>query len=156
MPIEISIRTARRFILGRQGLWPGRRHRGLDGAAQAIREMGELQLDPLVLVARAQDLMLHARVIDYPADGWATLTYERRRFFDWGGWLAIRPIEELPHWRVLMRRERSKPYWRQVVADALGAGMRRLLGFLETHRIDVAAIRQPRLRRAVRPGRART
>jgi uncharacterized protein len=117
MPIEISRRTARRFILGRQGIWPGRRRRGLDGADQAIREMGELQLDPLVLVARAQDLILHARVLDYPADGWATLTYERRRFFDWGGWLAIRPFEELPHWRVLMRRERSKPYWQQVVAD---------------------------------------
>ena len=117
MPIDISIRTARRFILGRQGLWPGRRWRGLDGAADAIRTMGELQLDPLVLVARAQDLMLHSRVIDYPADGWATLTYEQRQFFDWGGWLAIRPIEELPHWRVLMRRERTKPHWQQVVAD---------------------------------------
>ena len=46
-----------------------------------------------------------ARVIDYRQDDWATLTYGQRKFFDWGGWLAVRPMDELPHWRVLMRRE---------------------------------------------------
>ena len=32
MPMQIPIEVARRFILGKQGLWPGRRWRGLDGA----------------------------------------------------------------------------------------------------------------------------
>lgn len=117
MPIEISARTARRYILGRQGLWPGRRWQGLAGTELAMRAMEHLQLDPLVLVARAPDLMLHARVLDYQQDDWARLTYERRRFFDWGGWLAARPMEELPHWRVLMRRERSQPRWQEIVRD---------------------------------------
>jgi uncharacterized protein len=40
---------------------------------------------------------------------WQDVTYsqraEDRRFFDWGGWLAARPMDELPHWRVVMRRE---------------------------------------------------
>ncbi len=76
-----------------------------------MRSMEHLQLDPLVVIARAHDLMLQSRVIDYRLEDWATLTYDKRRFFDWGGWLAVRPMDELPHWRVLMRRERASPRW---------------------------------------------
>jgi uncharacterized protein YcaQ len=112
--MEISRQTARRFILGRQGLWPGRRWRGLTGTERAMRAMEHVQLDPLGIMARAQDLMLHSRVIDYKVDDWARLTYEKRRFFDWGGWLAVRPIDELPYWRNLMRREKQNGHWREV------------------------------------------
>jgi uncharacterized protein len=112
--VEISRQTARRLILGRQGLWPGRRWRGERGTEQAMRAMEHLQLDPLGIMARAQDLMLHSRVIDYKIEDWARLTYDRRRFFDWGGWLAVRPMEELPYWRNLMRRERANGHWREV------------------------------------------
>ena len=109
--LEISAVTARRYVMGRGGLWPGRRWRGLEGAGTAMRAMEDLQLDPLVVVARAHDLMLHSRVVDYTIDDWAILTYERREFFDWGGWLAVRPMEELPYFRVLMRRERDQARW---------------------------------------------
>jgi uncharacterized protein YcaQ len=112
--VRISIETARRFILGRQGLWPGRRWQGLRGTERAMRAMEHLQLDPLGIMARAQDLMLHSRVIDYAVDDWARLTYEKRKFFDWGGWLAVRPIEELPYWRNLMCREREMGHWLDV------------------------------------------
>jgi len=112
--VKISPQTARRFILGRQGLWPGRRWRGVHGTERAMRAMEHLQLDPLAIMARAQDLMLHSRVIDYQLDDWARLTYDRRKFFDWGGWLAVRPMDELPYWRNLMRREREMGHWREV------------------------------------------
>jgi uncharacterized protein len=79
-----------------------------------MRAMEHLQLDPLGIMARAQDLMLHSRVIDYRIDDWARLTYDKRRFFDWGGWLAVRPMEEMPYWRNLMRRERALGHWREV------------------------------------------
>jgi uncharacterized protein YcaQ len=115
--LEISGVTARRYVMGRQGLWPGRRWEGLDGARSAMRAMEDLQLDPLVVVARAHDLMLHSRVVDYAIDDWAVLTYERREFFEWGGWLAVRPIEELPAFRVVMRRERGTGHWRDVEAE---------------------------------------
>jgi uncharacterized protein YcaQ len=105
--VRVSREVARRFLLGRQGLWPGRRWRGLDGTEKAMRAMGDLQLDPLRAVARAQDLALGSRVLDYREDDWARLTYERRRFFEWGGWLAVRAIDELPYYRVLMRRSRT-------------------------------------------------
>jgi uncharacterized protein YcaQ len=108
--LTINIETARRFILGKQGLWPGRRWRGLVGAEQAMRAMEYLQLDPLQIVARSHDIMLHSRVLDYTPGVWEDLAYQQRKFFDWGGWLAVRPMDELPHWRVVMRRERDGVY----------------------------------------------
>ncbi len=112
--LTIDRTTARRFLLGRQGLWPGRRWRALRGTEAAMRTMEHVQLDPLAIMARAQDLALQGRVLDYRIDDWAMLTYGKRRFFDWGGWLAVRPMEELPAWRVLMRREAAEPAWQDV------------------------------------------
>ncbi|MCB0051721.1 MAG: hypothetical protein KDE24_19495, partial [Caldilinea sp.] len=105
--LTIDLTTARRFILGKQGLWPGRRWRGEAGTAQAMRAMEYLQLDPLQTLTRSQDIALHSRVLDYTPGLWEEVTYQQRKFFDWGGWLAVRPMEELPHWRVVMRRERD-------------------------------------------------
>jgi uncharacterized protein YcaQ len=103
--INIDSDTARRFILGKQGLWPGRRWRGLEGTAAAMQAIEYLQLDPLQIIARSQDILLHSRVAEYTPGLWEEVTYGQRRFFDWGGWLAARPMDELPHWRVVMRRE---------------------------------------------------
>ncbi len=108
--LTIDIESARRFILGKQGLWPGRHWRGLKGTEQAMHAMEYLQLDPLQIIARSHDIALHSRVLDYKPEIWERVTYEQRKFFDWGGWLAARPMEELPYWRVVMRRERDGGY----------------------------------------------
>jgi hypothetical protein len=108
--LTIDLITARRFILGVQGLWPGRRWRGLMGTEKAMRAMENLQLDPLQIVARSQDIALQGRVLAYKPGMWEEVTYQQRKFFDWGGWLAVRPMDELPHWRVIMRRERDGNY----------------------------------------------
>ncbi len=108
--LTIDIETARRFILGKQGLWPGRRWRGVKGTEQAMRAMEYLQLDPLQIIARSHDIMLHSRVLDYKPGMWEDVTYKKRKFFDWGGWLAARPMDELPHWRTVMHRERDGNY----------------------------------------------
>jgi len=105
--LTINIDIARRFILGKQGLWPGRRWRGIEGTAQAMRAMEYVQLDPLQIIARSQDIKLHSRVLDYTPGLWEEVAYQQRQFFDWGGWLAVRPMDELPHWRVVMHRERE-------------------------------------------------
>ena len=42
--LTIDIQTARRFILGKQGLWPGWRWRGIKGTEQAMRAIEYLQL----------------------------------------------------------------------------------------------------------------
>ena len=108
--LSIDLETARRFILGKQGLWPGRRWRGVKGTEQAMRAMEYLQLDPLQIIARSHDITLYSRVLDYTPGMWEDVTYKKRKFFDWGGWLAARPMDELPHWRVVMRREREGDY----------------------------------------------
>jgi uncharacterized protein YcaQ len=105
--LTINIDIARRFILGKQGLWPGRRWRGVEGTEQAMRAMEYLQLDPLQIIARSHDIKLHSRILDYTPGLWEEVAYQQRKFFDWGGWLAARPMDELPHWRVVMRRERD-------------------------------------------------
>jgi len=105
--LTINDDIARRFILGKQGLWPGRRWRGIEGTEQAMRAMEYLQLDPLQVISRSHDITLHSRVLDYTPGMWEEVTYHQRKFFDWGGWLAARPMDELPHWRVVMRCERD-------------------------------------------------
>jgi uncharacterized protein YcaQ len=105
--MEISQDVARRFILGKQGLWPGRRWHGIVGSEQAMRAMDYLQLDPLQIIARSHDIKLYGRVLEYTPGMWEDLAYQQRKFFDWGAWLAVRPMDELPHWRVVMRRERD-------------------------------------------------
>ncbi len=106
----IDITTARRYILGKGGLWPGRRQRGIDGAVAAMRALEYLQLDPLQIIARSHDITLHSRVLDYTPGLWEEVTYQQRKFFDWGGWLAVRPMDELPYWRTVMHRERDGNY----------------------------------------------
>src|SRR3954451_3766825 len=116
-PVRITTEAARRFVLGKQGLWPGRRFTGKPGTLHAVLACEHLQLDPLVIVARSHDLMLHARVTDYRAEYFNELAYDERRLFDWGGWLAVRSIDELPHWRVLMRRDRESPRIRAIAQE---------------------------------------
>lgn len=107
--IEVSAQTARRFVLGKQGLWPGRRWTGKRGTREAITACEHLQLDPVNIVARSHDLMLHARTDGYLPEYFDELVYQEREFFDSGGWLAVRPMGELPYWRVVMRREKDHP-----------------------------------------------
>src|SRR5947199_4198529 len=93
-PVCIDKQAARRFVLGRQGLWPGRRWVGKAGTRDAVIACEHLQLDPLVIVARSHELVLHSRVIGFEAEFFDALAYDERLFFDWGGWLAVRPMAE--------------------------------------------------------------
>ena len=127
--LEISSQTARRFVLGRHGLWPGRRWAGKDGAREAMFAGEYLQLDPLAILARSHDLVLHSRVSGYEPQHFDEITYHDRLFFEWGGWLAARPMEELPYWRVVMRRERNHDGLQDIARDhaAVIAEMRNVL-----------------------------
>ena len=115
--ITVSKQTARRFVLGRQGLWPGRRWRGKKGMAQAIRACEALQLDPLNIVARSQDIALHSRVLDYKPEYLYEAAYQDREFFDYGGWLAIYPMSNLPYFRFHMERRVRDEYVKYFVPE---------------------------------------
>jgi uncharacterized protein YcaQ len=115
--ISISKQTARRFVLGRQGLWPGRRWRGKEGVAQAIRACEAVQLDPLNVIARSQDIVLHSRVLDYKPEYLQEAAYKNREFFDYGGWLAMYPMQELPYWRFHMEKRVRDEYVKYFVPE---------------------------------------
>lgn len=104
IPITVSATVARRFLLGRQGLWPGRRWVGKEGAVAAILALESVQMDAVTVVARSHDLVLWSRVDGYDAGYLNELLYLDRRFFDYGGHLDVYPIEELRYWRPHMRR----------------------------------------------------
>ncbi|HEY3474674.1 MAG TPA: crosslink repair DNA glycosylase YcaQ family protein [Anaerolineales bacterium] len=106
--ITISPQTARRFVLGKQGLWPGRRWKGKRGTVQAIRACEAVQLDPLNIFARSQDIVLHSRVLDYKPEYLYQVAYQERQFFDYGGWLAMYPTQDLPYFRVHMERRKHE------------------------------------------------
>src|SRR5688572_4289085 len=110
---SISKLTFRRFLLGQQGLWPGRRFKGLAGTETALHEMQALQLDPLTMVARSQDIAMYGRVLDYKQEHLYQMAYEQRKAFDYGGWLAMYPMHEFPYWLAVMPRVAS--YSRMVV-----------------------------------------
>lgn len=105
---SISKQTYRRFLLGSQGLWPGRRYSGLAGTESALRQMQALQLDPLVMVARSQDIAMYGRVLDYKPNLLYKMAYEKRKAFDYGGWLMMYPMHEFPYWRLHMQRRAEK------------------------------------------------
>ena len=99
---EISKEVARRYVLGRQGLWPGRRWQGLDGVTQAVQTMQSVQVDTISVVERNHDLVLWSRVSDYQTDWLDHLLYKDRKFFEYGRILFIYPIEEWPYWKHVM------------------------------------------------------
>src|SRR5574339_289911 len=115
--INISKQTARRYVLGKQGLWPGRRWKGKKGTAQAIRECEAVQLDPLNIFARSQDIVLHSRVLDYKPEYLYQVAYEDRGFFDYGGWLAMYPMSNLPYYRFHMERRARDAYVKHFVPE---------------------------------------
>src|SRR4051812_40473012 len=96
--LAISKTTARRYVLGRQGLWPGRRWEGKAGVAQAINQMESVQVDSVTIGARNHDIVLWSRVAGYDPADLDRLLYTDRAFFDYGSILMIYPMRELPYW----------------------------------------------------------
>ena len=117
MPLTISPTTHRRFILGRQGLWPGRRWSGIEGTALALAECEALQLDPLNIIARSHEIALYGRVLDFRPTYLDELCYKQRRFFDYGGALFVYPMSELPYWHLAMQRAEHSPRWEKFQHD---------------------------------------
>ena len=82
---------------------------GPDAVLEICLRLGSIEFDPIAVAGRNHDLVLHDRVAGYEPAYFDELTYKKRLFFDWGGWLAVRPMVELPYWRVSMRRNRDLP-----------------------------------------------
>ncbi|HUS15475.1 MAG TPA: crosslink repair DNA glycosylase YcaQ family protein [Chloroflexia bacterium] len=113
----VSRATQRRFILGKQGLYPGRRWQGKEGVAHALHAGCAVQIDPLTVVARSHDIMLYGRVLNYEPAHLATLLYTDRQAFDYGGTVMVHRMEELPYWRTIMARKQQEARWVAFAAE---------------------------------------
>jgi uncharacterized protein len=111
MVVAISKEVRRRFILGKQGLWPGRRWIGENGASKALREVEAVQVDPVSVLIESHHIVLYGRVVDYSPIQFDTLLYKKRLFFDYGGSLFVYPMDELPYWRLVMEKYKQTPRW---------------------------------------------
>ncbi len=97
--LKVTPQVRRRFVLGRQGLWPGRRWRGLAGLEQAFETVRAVQVDPLAVIGHSHDLVLESRVEGYRPEHLETLLYRRRAVFEYGGTLFLYPRDTLRlHW----------------------------------------------------------
>lgn len=115
--LVISPQTQRRFILGRQGLYPGRRWRGQEGVVQAIGTDCVVQFDPLNVAARSHDIALYGRVLDYQPRQLDAVLYQERAAFEYGGAVVVYPMEELPFLRLAMSRRVDEPRWSKWEAE---------------------------------------
>ncbi len=128
--LTVSSQTRRQFILGLQGLYPGRRWQGKQGVLDAFASMGELQIDPLNVIARSHDIALWGRVVGYQTTHLSELLYEDRKLFDYGGTVAIHPMEQLPYWRLVMERRKTGPRYLKYIAEHQ-ATLDEVLGFVQ-------------------------
>jgi hypothetical protein len=103
MTLTLDAAAFRRFVLGKQGLYPGRRWRGKDGTADALRACEAVQIDPLHITQRNHDIILYSRVLDYTPAHLDELAHHDRRAFDYGTLLFYYPIEDLPYFKAVMR-----------------------------------------------------
>lgn len=109
----VPLEVARRFVLGRQGLWPGRRWEGRRGLLPALRYIGSVQFDPLDVVGRSHDLALWGRIVGYETADLYDALYQKRTVFESGGNVQIRPIEERAYLGIVMERKVAEDRWRR-------------------------------------------
>jgi uncharacterized protein len=130
--MQVSRQTERRFVLGLQGLWPGRRWKGLQGVAEALRACRRVQVDPLNVVGRNQDLVFASRVDGYRPPELDTLLYKRREAYEFGGAVSIFPRESLPLHYSWVHHEGLPVRWETWCRDNAPA-LRRVLKVIDAH-----------------------
>ena len=114
--LQLDNTSARRLFLDRHGLieQPSGPSKGAD-LLDLIQRLGFVQLDSINTVARAHDLILHARRPSY-RPGHLKRLYERDRglFEHWTHDAAVIPMAFYPHWQLRFQRDAEllKSRWR--------------------------------------------
>jgi uncharacterized protein YcaQ len=102
MPRQISLDTARRFLVIRHLLAPARALPGESASVLAVVDrLGSLQFDPLDVAGRNHDLVLLARIEGYRRELTDELLYGRRLLFEaYNKAFCLLPTRELPYYRI--------------------------------------------------------
>ena len=94
---NITLKTARRFVLLKQGLLGPRRFAGAQGAREYVRQCGCIQYDPVDVCGRNAELTLQSRVRGFGKQTLRDLLYRDRLLFDYPDKeIAILCVEDWP------------------------------------------------------------
>ncbi len=129
----IPARTARRLLLGAQGLLddPGR-----PATARALRRtihgLGYVQLDTINVLERAHHLTLASRLDGYRPEQLDRLQARERSVFEhWTHDASIIPIEFFPYWKIRFERYERRgvdhAWWGRRIGDDPATHIRRVL-----------------------------
>jgi uncharacterized protein YcaQ len=118
--IRLSLKTARKLAVVKQGLHRRPSTAGKQTLLEAIRRIGLLQLDTISVVARSHYLVMLSRAGLYdPAVLDALLYPDRRLFEQWAHAACLIPVEDYPYIAPTIQARRDRP---------LSASRRRRLG----------------------------
>ncbi|MEN9805873.1 MAG: hypothetical protein RL756_381 [Pseudomonadota bacterium] len=109
-PERVSAADARTLLLAGQGLLanPARRA-GPAATLDVVRRLGFVQLDSIQRVARAQQLILGARIDGHRPAHLDTVAFGQRALFEhWTHDASLIPVEWYPHWQHRFERRRAK------------------------------------------------
>jgi uncharacterized protein len=123
LPYSVSRETVRAVLLAAQGIeGPLQPPPTKEGVLEAIRLMGQLQIDTIHVVSRSPYFVLWSRLGDYDPDWLDELLAEGAIYEAWSHEACFMPREQFPSTRA---RIHSPSSWRK-----------RALAFLEEHRHD--------------------
>ena len=113
MPSALSIRDARRCVLGAQGFSVARPSGAatLRHATSLLGRVGAVQLDSVNVIARAHELTLFSRLGDHPRNLTERLVSTGRAFEYWGHEASLLPVELHPLLRWRMEAARNGEIW---------------------------------------------
>jgi uncharacterized protein YcaQ len=114
-PREISKETARRFLISKQSFL--QQAIGKNGTLEAIRRLECVQKDPISVVHRNHQLVLHSRVVDYNVSHLDDLLYKDRLVFEyWCNAKSIIPVEDFSyfHYRMKNPSEFHSPFYERI------------------------------------------
>lgn len=102
--MQISLTQARRLAITKQHLAGAQPKPSPAGILKIIRDLGCVQIDPINVVARTQQLVLHSRVGNYDPKDFDSLIFRDKKLFEyWAHCASIVLTEDYPIHYAMMR-----------------------------------------------------
>ena len=134
--ITLDKPTARRFMLGHQGLLPPHGWQGSEGILEFVRRAGCIQFDPVNVVARNPELVLQARIAGYRPELLEDLLYKSRLLID--GYDKVSSIHLAADWPAFTRYRMHVQKFHDSRGDVDPAFLEKMIGIVR-QRVDAAA-----------------
>ena len=107
--MKITKEQARSFLVCYHHLTGSDPLTGIDGIVKYIKKVGCIQYDPLNIIGRNTDILLHSRIIDYKPEMLEHLLYKDRLLIDgWDKMMSIYSIDDWPYFHNVRERRAAE------------------------------------------------